>query len=273
VPPLPAGLLDAHSHVQEEVLAPYLPAVMRRAAAAGVTGMVVNGTSETDWPDVLRLSRDYPGVIPCFGLHPWFVGARSPDWLDRLAAHLDAMPSALGEIGLDRLVRDRDEAAQERCFREQLALAGRRGLPVMVHCFRAWGWLLDILREAGRPPGGMLIHAYGGAPDLVPELAAMGTCFSFAGNVLDPRHQRARAALAAIPLDRLLVETDAPAMLPPEPFRPQVTIAPGGAPLNEPANLPAIVGGIAALRGMTPEALVDVLRANLERLLSGLPSA
>lgn len=265
---LRVGLVDAHNHVQEEVLAPYLPAVMRRAAEAGVTGMVVNGTSEADWPEVLRLAREYPGVIPCFGLHPWFVSGRSADWLQRLEEYLDAVPSAIGEIGLDRWLRDRDEAAQEQCFRQQLALAQRRQLPVMVHCLRAWGWLLEVLRDVGPLPAGMLIHAYGGAPDLVPELSARGAYFSFAGNVLDPDRQRARAALAAVPRDRLLVETDAPAMLPPEPFRPFVTVTDGGEALNEPANLPTVVTGLAARLGEPRAALLETLNRNLRSLLS-----
>ncbi len=267
---LRVGLVDAHNHVQEEVLAPYLPDVMRRAAEAGVTGMVVNGTSEADWPEVLRLSREYPGIIPCFGLHPWFVGERSPDWLDRLEEYLDAAPSAIGEIGLDRWLRDRDETAQEQCFRQQLALAQRRGLPVMVHCLRAWGWLLEVLREAGPLPAGLLVHAYGGAPELLPELTAMGAHFSFAGNVLDPARQRARAALAAVPLERLLVETDAPAMLPPAPFRPFVIMTPEGEALNEPANLPAVVAGVAQLLDVSPDALKQVLAVNVQHLLGGI---
>lgn len=265
---LPSGPVDAHNHVQEEVLAPYLPDVMRRATEAGVTGMVVNGTSEADWPDVLRLSHEYPGVIPCFGLHPWFVRERSAGWLERLEQYLSAVPSAIGEIGLDRWVRDRDEAAQEQCFRQQLDLARRRGLPVMVHCLRAWGWLLDTLRDVGPPQAGMLIHAYGGAPDLLPELVAMGAYLSFAGNVLDPGHKRAQAALVAVPLERLLLETDAPALLPPTPFRRSVTVTSGGQSLNEPANLPAIMEGVSQLLGTSPALLAQAASANLLRLLA-----
>lgn len=308
-------LLDAHNHVQEEILQPVLPMVLRRARAAGVTAQIVNGTGEQDWADVRRLADGEPGIIPAYGLHPWFVGERSGEWLEVLEEYVTATATdrpqsappwegspvpdqadaragwalgnppadgrqqdttvaargqetapatataVIGEIGLDRLQAGLEREAQEAVFREQLALATRLGRPVMIHCLKAWGWLLEVLRDAGPPPAGFLVHGYGGAADLLPELTALGGYFSFGGTVLDPARRRARAALLAVPHDRLLIETDAPAMPPPEAYR-----APG-TEYNEPANLPLIVQGVAQLLGRPTEELATLTWENGERLL------
>ncbi len=232
--------------------------------------MVCNGTAEIDWQAVLDLSRQYEEVVPCFGLHPWFVKERSDDWVSKLEGYLDAAPSAIGEIGLDRWIGDRDEAAQEEVFRAQLRLARERNLPVMIHCLRAWGRLLEILDEVGPPPAGMLIHSFGGAAEMIPPLARMGAMFSFAGNILQSARKRARRSLPAVPQELLLLETDAPALTPPEPFAPFTIQNAGGALLNEPANLPAIAGGVAELRGESPDDLVRTVWRNAGRLLGDL---
>ncbi len=265
-----APLIDAHNHLQEEVLEPHLPAVLARARAAGVTSQVVNATHEGDWAQVRALAAACPDLIPCFGLHPWFVGERREGWLERLRTLLLEVPSAVGEIGLDRWFRDCDEEAQEKVFIAQLRLARELGRPVMVHCLKAWGWLREVLEREGAPPAGMLIHAYGGAAEMIPPLAALGACFSFGGSVLDEHKRRARLALMVVPLDRLLVETDAPALPPPEPYRPHVVMGERGELYNEPANLPAILDGLAALRGVPADELREITWDNARRLLGSL---
>src|SRR5689334_14979957 len=111
MPPRPApgagfvampALYDAHNHLQDERLAPYLETVMPALQAEGVQAMVVNGSAEEDWPQVLSLARQYPQVIPSFGYHPWYVQERTPHWKAALVSFLEQVPSAVGEIGLDR---------------------------------------------------------------------------------------------------------------------------------------------------------------------------
>ncbi|MGE5532428.1 MAG: TatD family hydrolase [Bacteroidota bacterium] len=269
--PLPTMLIDAHNHLQEEVLVPCVEGLLDRARAAGVGEMWCNGTAEDDWQDVLDLATANSDILPFFGLHPWFVKDRSPDWLTRLEQFLDATPSAIGEIGLDRHIQDRDEPAQEEVFRAQLRLARTRGLPVTIHCLKAWGWMMDVITDLPSLPP-MLIHAYGGSAEVVQPLTRMGAFFSFGGSVLGENHLRARAALQAVPLDRLLIETDAPALLPPEPFRLHTLVTPDGQQYNEPANLPAIAEGIAKLLGMPVERLTEITAGNAFCLTASLPS-
>jgi len=260
-------LIDSHLHLQDDTLAAQLDEVLRLAREGGVRFFVSNGAEESDWPLVLAQARAHPEILPCFGLHPWYVSGRSARWLEELERHLDALPSGLGEIGLDRWKEPRDERAQEAVFRAQLDLARRRHLPVMVHCVSAWGWLTEVLRAEAPLPAGLLIHAYGGPKELIRPLADMGAYFSYGGSTLDERKKLRRETLPLIPPDRLLLETDAPDMPPPEPFRRRHLVGPAGRAVNEPANLPLILRGLAALLGESEDQLARRVWENSVRFL------
>jgi len=249
--PLPWGrmhLFDAHCHLQAEALRKDLDAVLGRAAAAGVERMVCCGTSAADWPRVLELSEKDSGIVPMLGIHPWRV---TPDWrreAGRLEALLRAHPGAgIGETGLDFQERFKNRTEQEESFAAHLDLARALHRPVAVHCVRAWGRLIEIVRS--HPAPRILLHAFGGAPELIPELAALNGYFSFCGAVANPQFKRMRAAAAAVPLDRLLLETDSPDFSPP-----------GYSAPNEPARLVLVLRAVAELRGLAPEALADALQ-------------
>ncbi len=275
-------LCDAHNHLHDAVLAPHRAGIFADLAAAGVQAAVVNGSSEADWPEVAALAAAQPLVRPSYGLHPWDVGNRTADWQARLTACLDADPrAAVGEIGLDRWMLDRaapDDprlaglrraplAEQAEALRWQLALAADRQRPASLHCLGAQGALFDLLRTARRPERGWLLHAYSGSAEGVAGFATLGAYFSFNGAFLDPRQARLRAVYAAVPADRLLVETDAPAMRLPAP-REEFAAFPvaDGAPANHPANLRAAYAGLAEWRGVTPAALAAQVQENFARL-------
>src|SRR5581483_9096477 len=99
-------LYDAHNHLQDERLKPYVSTVMAATQSEGITKMVVNGSCEQDWPEVLDLARKFPQVIPSFGYHPWYIKECSGKWQQNLVSCLDQIPSAVGEIGLDRWIKD-----------------------------------------------------------------------------------------------------------------------------------------------------------------------
>lgn len=266
----PPRLIDAHLHLQDPPLIADLPGVLARAAAAGIDRLVVNGTREEDWPAVLALAQAHPQVVPCFGLHPWYVAARSPRWLQSLEEHLQAIPSAIGEIGLDRWITPRDEAGQEQVFRAQLDLACHLGRPVMIHSLRASDWMLQVLKSQLALPPGLLFHAFGGPAEMIGPLADLGARFSFGGSVLHEGHTRARQALLAVGPHLLLLETDSPDMPPPPEFRRHALLDAKGNPLNEPANLAGILTGVAALRGQDPDDLAALTCDNARRLLGDL---
>jgi len=266
-------LVDSHLHLQDPRLTADLNGVLSRAKNAGVFRLICNGTNQTDWPMVADFARRYENIVPCFGLHPWYVATRTQDWQLQLQDALTAMPSGVGEVGLDRWIENRDEKDQETVFRDQLTIAHRLKRPVMIHCLHAWDWLMKVLRSEPPLPAGILLHAYGGPAELVDPLADLGAYFSFAGNVLEEKRTRVRQALRRVPADRHLVETDSPDLLPPDAFRHIDFQKRGNNIPNEPANLPAVVHGIAALRNMPDDRLTEILWTNCRKFFGDLIDA
>jgi len=263
-------LYDAHNHLQDDRLKPHLSAVMAAVQAASISRMVVNGACEDDWPAVLQLARQFPCVLPSFGYHPWYVKDRTPAWQPALVNCLDQVPSAIGEIGLDRWIKDHDTAQQEEVFLWQLRLAAERNLPVSIHCIQAWGRLLEILQSEPLPRCGFLLHSYGGPPEMIPALARLGACFSLPGYFAHERKSRQRETFRHVPPDRLLIETDAPDQpLPPARVRfPLLDSA--GKPVNHPANLGAVYEFAAELLGEPLDKLAARVESNFLRLFGAV---
>jgi len=249
-------LFDSHCHLQDERLLPHLDDTMRRATEAGVTGFMCCGTREQDWPLLPDLARRFPRVRLSFGLHPWYSGNRSNTWLDTLESTLTAHPAAIGEIGLDHALDKATFANQETVFLAQIHLAGKLGLPVSIHCRRAYGRLMELLDEKGWPDSGFMIHSYSGPAELVEPLIRRGAFLSFSGAITYARNVRVREALAAVPLEHLLIETDSPDLTPyhPEEGPPRTA---RGQPVNEPGNLPMIQMIVAELKGLSPEKIAE----------------
>jgi TatD DNase family protein len=260
-------LLDAHNHLHDARLAPHLAAILPKLSQVGVQRAVVNGTREDDWDAVAALARDHRWIVPSFGLHPWHVPGRSAEWLERLTALLDAHPFAgVGEIGLDRWIEGHDLANQSLVFTAQLVLAAKRNLPATIHCIRAWGALWEIIRAHPLPARGFLVHAYGGPAEMTRGFLERGAYFSFSPSFLHERKAPQRDIFAALPLDRLLVETDAPDLRPPDDCNPHPLRDTAGEPINHPANLALAHDALAELRGISAESLAGVVAENFAKL-------
>ena len=271
---------DAHNHLQDERFGGRQAELVAACAQTGVARMVVNGACETDWPPILALAQNSPGahgvtrptfVIPSFGYHPWYLHERTADWLKNLTRHLDAVPSAIGEIGLDRWKPDLPYAGQEEAFIAQLRIAAERNRPASIHCLQAWGRMLEILKSEPRPAGGFLLHSYGGPQEMVKAFADLGAYFSLPGYYAHERKTRQRETFKHIPSDRLLIETDAPDQSLPDNLN-QFPLADDktGAPVNHPANLAAVYRFAAELRGEPLERLAAQVEQNFLRLFGGL---
>ncbi|HEX2100292.1 MAG TPA: TatD family hydrolase [Candidatus Synoicihabitans sp.] len=273
---------DAHNHLQDEWLAPHLNDLVPRLEALPLGGAVVNGTHPDDWDQVAALARAYAWVRPSYGLHPWDVGRATSEWRERLEARLLAEPQAhIGEIGIDRWILDSARPDDPRlagtiappfedqvgAFKWQLTCAARHARVATIHCLQAWVALLDLCETTPRPARGFLLHAYGGSVALAARFAELGAYFSFNASFLDPRKTRHHAAFQAIRLDRLLVETDAPAMPPPVEFvHHPLPPSPTGERINSPVNIVGAYAGLAALRGVPEEALREQVAENFIRL-------
>ncbi|HTL18948.1 MAG TPA: TatD family hydrolase [Patescibacteria group bacterium] len=269
--PLVPALYDAHNHLQDERLASVRAQVLESVRHENVRGMVVNGSSEQDWPEVLDLARQHPEVLPSFGYHPWFIKERTPNWEQRLMDFVDQIPAGIGEIGLDRWIKDFNIADQELVFVAQLRLAAKRSLPVSIHCLQAWGRLLELLREHPRPSCGFVLHSFGGPKEMVPALAELGAYFSLPGYYAHDRKARQREAFKTVPGDRLLLETDAPDQsLPPERVRHNLADPKTGKSINHPANLAAVYDFAAELFEEPVEMLATRVEENFKRLFGAL---
>lgn len=263
-------LYDAHNHLQDDRLDPWRDQIIAMMPQAGIAEMIVNGSCEEDWPQVAALARDHAWVRPAFGLHPWYVKERSANWLDALRKHLEAHPrSIVGEIGLDRWIDNPDIDAQLDCFRAQLALAVELDRPATIHCLRAWGLLEEALRACTLPHRGFLLHSYGGPAEMIPRFAAMGAYFSLSPYFGHPRKAAQLAVFKHVPLDRLLAESDAPDMWPPDELNPHPLISADGGTLNHPANLSVSYELLAQSRGMTLPDIQAAIACNY-RVLFGI---
>lgn len=276
------NLHDAHNHLHDEWLLPHLDRIATELAAAGIAGAVVNGTTPADWPQVSALATRFAWVIPSYGVHPWDCGNRPDDWLGLLESRLASEPRAhVGEIGLDRWMLDRAKPDDPRLaglrrapldeqtgvFTAQLALAAAHNRSASVHCIDAWGALFDTLRTTPLPARGFLLHAYAGPEEMIKPFADLGAYFSFNGSFLDPKRQNQRNLFKSVPPDRLLIETDAPAMpLPAALEKFSLPPSPTGTRLNHPANLAAVYDGLANFLGLPVESLAAQVERNFLRL-------
>jgi len=279
--------LDAHNHLQDERFEGRQEVLIAECRAAGVVRMVVNGACAEDWPAVVGLARRHPDLIrPSLGWHPWYLHERGEDWEREFEEWLDReSDAAVGEIGLDRWILEQPAAIrarhapglagieptaleeQERAFRLQWRAAVERGRAVTVHCLRAWGRLVEVLRSEKLPQRGFLLHSYGGPVELVPVLAGLGAYFGFPGYFLHAGKERQRMAFRQVPPDRLLVETDAPDQIPPNGFiRHPLKETGVGRGVNHPANLGTIQAGLAGVLGMGEEELAERMEENFGRL-------
>lgn len=210
-------LFDAHCHLQDPRIFSLAPQLIRSSLDTGIAHFAVNGITEKDWHLVKQMSISYPSVVPSFGVHPWFVLERTTDWFTNLRAYFESTPSAaVGEIGLDKGSRGKliDFDVQVEVFRRQLELAKELKRPASVHCVRAFGDLLDVMKSTGPFPEGVILHSFLGSAEMVPELANLGAYFSFSGFLMSMKSQKAKKMLKAVPTDRILLETDAPDALP-----------------------------------------------------------
>jgi TatD DNase family protein len=250
-------LLDAHLHLQDRRYGGQGKQIVDRALGQGVRRFLCNGTSESDWQAVLDIAACSDAVIPFLGIHPWQAASVSADWCHRLERLVSASGCGIGETGLDRRCRV-DFHQQEQVFLAQLDMACRFDRPLVMHCVRAWGKLIELLEEntssCTRPP--MMIHSFSGSMETMERLASMGLFLSFSLKILDPEQHRLQQVFARVPLELLLLETDAPDQAYDAQGRKRADT------LNEPGAIIGLYEGAARLRQMDCEQLSNIVWRN-----------
>jgi TatD DNase family protein len=252
-------LIDTHCHLDAAEFDADRDEVAARARAAGVGAIVVPGVERTGFAALLATCARYPGCVPALGIHPMYVDSAQPEDLtalrEKIALH---HPVAIGEIGLDFFVPDYDRERQEFYFSEQLKIAREFDLPVLLHIRRAQDTVLKFLRLA-KVRGG-IAHAFSGSRQQAEEFIKLGFKLGFGGAMTYDRATKLRELAAALPLDSIVLETDAPDMPP----------AFIGKARNSPEYLPRIAETLAELRGLTVAEVVAATTANARAILKGL---
>lgn len=242
-------MIDTHAHLL--ACADQPDDLVRRAREAGVERILEVGAWADSWNRVVDFAAATDGVLPILGIHPHEAGRADVGRLDDLR-ELD--PVAIGETGLDYYRDYAPHDAQRQLFQAHLALAEELDKPVVIHCRAADA---DVARALGDFSGTVILHCFS-SPGLLDQALDRGYYVSFAGNVTYPNAYDIRAAARAVPVDRLLAETDSP-YLSPQPRR--------GRP-NEPANLVHTVAELAELRGEDLAAVESQLDRNASAAFS-----
>lgn len=254
-------LIDSHAHLDSERYAEDREAMLLRAREAGVEMVLAVGIG--DGPDsmyqALELSRKYasnelmPQIVVSAGIHPHEAALADPaalDMLNSLAEEPEVV--AVGEIGLDYFYDHSPREVQQRAFVQQMEIAAAHKLPILIHCrasaesTNAWDDALDLLDQHWRATGhGGVLHCFAGELRHAEQAMDMGFRVSFAGNITFPKAQPIRDVAAKIPLDRLLIETDAPFLAP----------VPHRGKRNEPALVRGVAEKLAEVRGTDYETM------------------
>ena len=253
-------LTDSHCHLDDKQFDADRETTIERALAAGVGNMLAVGSGDGP-PDLeagIRLAERYDAIHATVGIHPHEARKADPGSLARLA-ELAAHPKvvALGEIGLDYHYDFSPRETQRAIFAEQLRIARDARLPIVIHTREAWLDTLQLLEQhwAGDTPGGIM-HCFSGGPAEARRVVEMGFHVSFAGMVTFPKAVEIQDAARVVPLDRILIETDAPYLAP----------IPHRGKRNEPAFVAYTAHKLAELRGEPVETLTRAAATNFRRL-------
>jgi len=248
-------LVDSHCHLDAAEFDADRAAVIARARAAGVSRQIVPAVDAAGWPKLRDICAADAGLFPAYGLHPMYLDAHRPqnllelrDWIER------EPPVAVGECGLDYFIEDLDAEAQQRYFEGQLVLARAFDLPVIVHARRAVDAVIATVKRIGHLRG--VVHSFSGSVEQARQLWQLGFLIGLGGPVTYDRANRLRKLVATMPIEYLLLETDAP-------DQPDAGIR---GERNEPARLVTVLETIAQLRDEDPALIAQATTRNAERL-------
>ena len=254
-------LVDTHCHLDVPEFDADRDAVIARARAAGVTRQIVPAIEAATWPALRDACARDPGLFAAYGLHPLLLATHREAHLHDLREWIEReRPVAIGECGLDYFIDGLDHDTQAMYFDAQLRLAREVDLPVIVHARRAVDAVLAAIKRVGGLRG--VVHSFAGSEEQARQLFDVGFLIGVGGPVTYDRAQRLRRVAAHVPVETLLLETDAP----------DQPDADHRGERNEPARILRVLEVVAALRGEAPDVIARATTANAERLFR-LPSA
>lgn len=261
--------IESHGHLNDEAFIDDLPETLERARQAGVEAFILPADSEASWQRVLEIAAAEPDCYAALGIHPSDAEGWDEGQLERLSARLEQAEAlrivAVGEVGLDYHYEkdDKTKAVQKHCLRQQVELACRFRLPLILHDRDAHEDIVELLEayaEQGllsEEPG--VFHCYSGSADFYTQrILPLGFLAGFDGPLTFKNARKPRDAAAVVPLDKLLIETDCP-YLAPVPYRGK---------RNEPAFLPSIAAALADCKAVDLDTIARHTTANARRLFN-----
>ncbi|MFG3449432.1 TatD family hydrolase [Stenotrophomonas sp. NPDC047960] len=251
------SLVDSHCHLDADEFDPDRAQVIARAQAAGVRTQLLPAVTAASWPKLRDTCQLAEGLYPAYGLHPMFLDEHRPEHLEQLREWIvREQPCAVGECGLDFFVDGLDAELQKFYFDGQLRIAREFDLPVIVHARRAVDAVIAAIKQVGGLRG--VIHSFPGSPEQAAQLHKLGFLVGLGGPLTYDRAQRLQRLVAQLPIEQLLLETDAP-------DQPDAGIR---GERNEPARLTVIAETVAKLRGETVAGIAEQTSANARRLFA-----
>ncbi|MGD6898212.1 TatD family hydrolase [Bacillus infantis] len=250
-------LFDTHVHLNAEQFEEDLEEVIGRAQAEGVSHMVVVGFDRPTITKAMELAEAYDFIFACVGWHPVdAIDMTDEDlaWIEELAAHPKVV--AIGEMGLDYHWDKSPKDVQKDVFRRQIRMAKKVMLPIVIHNRDATADVVEILREEGAGEVGGIMHCYSGSVEVAKECLDMNFYISLGGPVTFKNAKKPKEVAEAVPLEKLLIETDCP-YLAPHPYRGK---------RNEPAYVKLVAEQIAELKGLAFKEVAEATTENAKRL-------
>ena len=248
--------IDTHVHLNADQYEEDLQEVIDRALEAKVETMVVVGFDRKTIEKTMQLVEQYDFVYGVIGWHPVdAIDCRQEDlnWIEELAAHPKIV--GIGETGLDYYWDKSPKDVQQALFRKQIHLAQKLNLPIIIHNRDATGDVVQILREENAASVGGVMHCFSGSVETAHECIAMNFMISLGGPVTFKNARMPKEVATGIPVEHLMIETDAP-YLAPHPYRGK---------RNEPAFVPLVAEEIARLKGLTIEEIAQVTTTNAKK--------
>ncbi len=252
-------LIDTHCHLDLKPLCYNVETFLKRARQRGIDKVVTIGINPQSSQTAVELSEKYQDVYAAVGIHPHDSSNADEEAFSSIEELLSRdKVVALGEIGLDYFKQYSPIEIQKKAFKKQLGIARERGKPVVIHARNSYEDVLQILRHSGIGEGGAVIHCFSGSIEAARQALDLGCYISFTGVITFKNASDLKDVVRFVPLDHILLETDAP-FLAPEPFRGKT---------NEPAFLNEIAAAVAKIKGVSEEELIKCTTLNAKEFFS-----
>ena len=250
-------IIDSHCHIDFEAFDADQEKVLERAQQSGIEHIIVPGVSAETWPRIKSVCEQHNNLHPCYGLHPYYIEEHKHDDLGLLETWIKKeKPIAIGECGLDYFLKDLNKEKQMDFFQSQLDIALKNNLPVVLHSRKATEQVIQEIKT--RPGLRGMIHSYSGSYEQALQLIDLGFYLSFGGAITYDRATRLREIVSKIPLDNLLIETDAPDQPDLQHYKQR----------NEPAYINNVIETLSHIRKQSIETICKQTSHNCKQLLS-----